>query len=57
MAHPPAAPTTLKAILWRTRLLAIHQAIVANGGNVTHAARELGIDRTYIYSILRRPAR
>ena len=54
MAHPPAAPTTLKAILWRARLLAIHQAIVANVGNVTHAARELGIGRTYVYALLRR---
>lgn len=49
-----APPATLKAILHHARLLAVHQAIVANGGNVTHAARELGVCRQIVYRILKR---
>jgi transcriptional regulator of acetoin/glycerol metabolism len=53
---PAAPPVTLRTLLTQARLLAVHQAIVANGGNVTHAARELGVTRQAVYRILKRRA-
>jgi DNA-binding NtrC family response regulator len=41
----PAAPETLAALERR----AIEQALARHGGNVTHAAHELGITRTSLY--------
>jgi hypothetical protein len=46
---PAATPVTLRTLLTQARILFVHQAIVANGGNVTHAARELGVTRGAVY--------
>jgi transcriptional regulator with PAS, ATPase and Fis domain len=44
---------TLKDRVKAFRVLAVQQAIVNNAGNVTEAARELGISRGHVYEILK----
>jgi transcriptional regulator with PAS, ATPase and Fis domain len=44
---------SLKAILWRARVRAVRQALVAHGGNAAHAAKELGISRGYVSRVLK----
>jgi DNA-binding NtrC family response regulator len=44
---------TLKDLVKAFRVLAVQQAIVNNAGNVTEAARELGISRGHVYEILK----
>lgn len=45
-------PTTLKAVVGRTELAMLRQALERNNGNKKKVAQELGISRSYLYKLL-----
>lgn len=46
------SPTTLKAVVGRTELELVRQALERNNGNKKKVAEELGISRSYLYKLL-----